>query len=69
MEKIIEGAVVFLKSDHSSTRMTVGKIEGDTATCYWLDMNGQQQSGKWPLSVLTLENPKPARVHVGWQRG
>ena len=32
--------------------MTIERIEGDKASCYWTDVNGQPNDGMFPISVL-----------------
>ncbi len=44
------GDKVVLKSEDGS--MTVESIEGDIATCLWIDSDGQDNHDSFPLSSL-----------------
>jgi uncharacterized protein YodC (DUF2158 family) len=52
------GDTVRLKS--GSPLMTIRAIEGDEATCDWVDAKGQAQSKLYPLTSLIEDDGMPA---------
>jgi uncharacterized protein YodC (DUF2158 family) len=47
---LLQGDLVRLHS--GGPLMTIERIEGDKANCYWTDVNGQPNDGMFPISVL-----------------
>ena len=42
-----------------SPLLTITGIQGDQATCVWVDPDGKLQSGQFPLALLTAPIPLP----------
>lgn len=66
MSKIEVGSVVTLQSD--MLRMTVTRIEGDTAHCVW-SVKGEINSQEIPLVALRCEAMSSGKATVFLKRG
>jgi len=53
------GSVVYLKRDPIAQPMTVGQIEEEKVACYLWNTAGKQEVKRFPLMMLSLENPHP----------